>query len=93
MGLGFRGWGLEDQVFCGEALMLKGFGAYGVGPSGFFWGLGSIYKQKNNPENINSIFTFFNIQKMDTLQQVCLLYKMEQITLKMKNSGGFSENL
>ena len=50
----------------------------------FFGGLGSIYKQKNNPGNINSIFSFFYIQKMDTLQRVCLLYKMEQITLTMK---------
>ena len=64
--------------------MLKGFGAYGVVFSVFFWGLGSIYKQKNNPGNINSIFSFFYIQKMDTLQQVCLLYTMEQIALTMK---------
>ena len=49
-----------------------------------FWGLRSIYKQKNNPGNINIIFSFFYIQKMDTLQQGCLLYKMEQITLTMK---------
>ena len=55
-----------------------------------FWGLGSIYKQKNNPGNINIIFSFFFIQKMDTLQQGDVLYKMEQITLTMKNSGGGS---
>ena len=49
-----------------------------------FWGSGCIYKQKNNPGNINIIFSFFFIQKRDTLQQGCLLYKMEQITLTMK---------
>ena len=42
--LGFRGWGLR-LGFWGWGFQLMGFGACGVGPSGFL-GWGSLYKHK-----------------------------------------------
>ena len=44
-GLGFWGWGLI-LGFCGWGFQLMGFGVCGVGPSGFFFGWGSLYKHK-----------------------------------------------
>ena len=40
-GLGFWGWGLI-LGFWGWGFQLMGFGACGVGPSGFFW-VGALY--------------------------------------------------
>ena len=40
-GLGFWGWGLI-LGFGGWGFQLMGFGACGVGPSGFFW-VGALY--------------------------------------------------
>ena len=44
-GLGFWGWCLIFG-FWGWGFQLIGFGACGVGPSGFFLGWGSLYKHK-----------------------------------------------